>query len=84
MAVLSKPLEMIILKNLIAYSLRLQRMLLRLQGYDMKIVYRPGKEMDGFSRLPNKIMKEAIGLDIKVDFVQFSAQKFACETLMLH
>lgn len=46
----------------------------------MIIAYRPGKEMslaDVFSRLPNKRLKEAIDLDIKVYFVQFSAQKLA-------
>ena len=67
-----KPLEMISLKNLTAAPPRLQRMLLRLQGYDMTIVYRPGKEMtlaDGFFRLPNKKTWEETNLDIKVDFV---------------
>ena len=59
-----KPLEMISLKNLIAVPPRFQRALLRLQEYDMSIIYRPGKEMtlaeDGFSRLPNKKTKEEI------------------------
>ena len=52
-----KPLGMICLKNLTAAPPRLQRMLLRLQEYDVVIKYRPGKEMllaDGLSRLPNK------------------------------
>ena len=52
-----KPLEMIRLKNLIEAPPRLQRMLLRLQEYNLSIIYRPGKEMtlaDRFSRLPNK------------------------------
>ena len=40
-----KPLEMISLKNLIAAPVRMQRMLLRLQQYDLIITYRPGKEM---------------------------------------
>ena len=40
-----KPLEMICLKNLISAPVRLQRMLLRLQQYDMVITYWPGKEM---------------------------------------
>ena len=53
-------------------------MLLHLQGYDMTIVYRLGKEMtlaDGFSRLPNKKTWEEIKLDIRVNFVQFSMKK---------
>ena len=73
-----KPLEMISLKNLIAAPPRLQRMLLRLQEYDLSIIYRPGKEMtlaDGFSRLPNKKTKEEINLNVRVDFVQFSTEK---------
>lgn len=40
-----KPLEMITLKNLGAAPPRLQRLLLRLQGYDMTVKYKPGKEM---------------------------------------
>ena len=54
-------------------------MLLCLQGYGMTIVYRPSKEIslaNNFSRLPNKKAKEAIDLDIKVDFIQF-VQKLA-------
>lgn len=74
-----KPLEMICLKNLTAAPPpRLQRMLLRLQEYDMVIKYRPSKEMlltDGLSRLPNKKNKEVIDLNIKVNFVQFSTEK---------
>ena len=73
-----KPLEMISLKNLTAAPPRLQRMLLRLQEFDMTITYRPGKEMllaDGLSRLPYKKNKVEIDLDIKVDFVQFSTEK---------
>ena len=61
------PLEILNLKNVIAAPPRLQRMLLRLQGYDMIIVYRSGKKMtlaDGFSRPTNKKAKE-IDLDIK-------------------
>ena len=52
-----KPLEMISMKNLIAAPVRLQRMLLRLQQYDMVITYRPGKEMllaDALTHLPSR------------------------------
>ena len=49
-----KPLEMIDLKNLTAAPSRLQRNLLRIQGYYMTIKYKPGSEMllaDPMSRL---------------------------------
>ena len=45
---------MIHLKNLTAASLRLQKMLFRIQGYDFTIKYKPGTEMllaDPLSRL---------------------------------
>ena len=73
-----KPLEMISLKNLIAAPPRLQRMLLRLQEYDLNIIYLPCKVMtlaDEFSRLPNKKTKEEINLNVRVDFVQFPTEK---------
>ena len=40
-----KPLEMIRLMNFTSAPPRLQRMLLRIQGYDMIITYHPGREM---------------------------------------
>ena len=40
-----KPLEQINLKNLADTPARLQKMLLRLQNYDVKIIYHPGREM---------------------------------------
>ncbi|GFR78197.1 retrovirus-related Pol polyprotein from transposon 297 [Elysia marginata] len=49
-----KPLKSIHLKHLKAAPSRLQRMLLRLQPYDLTIDYKPGKEMalaDALSRL---------------------------------
>ena len=73
-----KPLEMISLKNLIAAPPHLQRMLLRLQEYDLSIINRPSKEMtlaEGFSRLPNKKTNQEINLNVRVDFVQFSSEK---------
>ena len=75
-----KPLEMISLKNLTAAPPRLQRMLLRLQGYDFVIKYRPGKEMlvaDCLSRQPNKSRSNLIELDVKVCHVQFSTEKLS-------
>ena len=58
---------MISLKNLTAAPARLQRMLLRLQQYDMVITYRPGMEMllaDALSRLPSGTSRE-IKLDLQ-------------------
>ena len=52
-----KPLEAIKLKNLSQAPPRLQRMLLRVQQYDMQIKYRPGRELllaDALSRLNPK------------------------------
>ena len=49
-----KPLESIHLKHLMSAPPRLQRMLLRLQPYNLTIKYKPGKEMyiaDCLSRL---------------------------------
>lgn len=74
-----KPLEMIQLKNLTAAPARLQRMLMRLQHYDAKIVYRPGKELllaDGLSRLPLKDNKH-IELDVRVNLVHFSKDRLS-------
>lgn len=69
-----KPLEMITLKNLSSAPPRLQRMLLEIQGYDVTISYRPGKEItlaDGLSRLPNAEKSKPINLDLRIQFVQF-------------
>ena len=72
-----KPLEMIQLKNLRAAPPRLQRMLMRLQNYDLQILFKPGKEMllaDGLSRLPST-EDSHIGLDLQVHLVHFGAGK---------
>ena len=71
-----KPLEMICLKNLISTPVRLQRMLLRLQQYDMVITYQPGKEMlltDALSCLPSRANNSEIKLDLRVDAISFAA-----------
>ena len=71
-----KPLEMICLKNLISAPVRLQRMLLRLQQYDMVIMYWPGKEMlltDALSRLPLRANNSEIKLNLRVDTISFAA-----------
>ena len=62
------------MKNLIADPVRLQGMLLRLQQYDMVIMYRPGREMllaDTLSHLPSRTDTE-IKLDLRVDAISMS------------
>ena len=71
-----KPLEMICLKNLISAPVRLQRMFLRLQQYDIVITYRPGKEMlltDALSCLPSRANNSEIKLDLRVKSISFAA-----------
>ena len=73
-----KPLEMIQGKPLAAAPARLQRMLLRMQGYDCTIKYRPGSEMtlaDCLSRLPTRNRDPEIPLDVQVSLVQFSSPR---------
>ncbi|GFS26773.1 transposon Ty3-I Gag-Pol polyprotein [Elysia marginata] len=72
-----KPLKSIHLKHLKAASPRLQRMLLRLQPYDLTIEYKPGKEMalaDALSRLTSSEDPPIKGINVKVHqvFTQFS------------
>ena len=72
-----KPLEMIHLKNLAAAPQRLQRMLLRIQSYDIVIKYKPGKEVtlaDSMSRQPCS-NSESLEFDVQISHVQFSTQK---------
>ena len=73
-----KPLEMIHFKNLTAAPPRLQRMLLRIQGYDFTIKYKPGTEMllaDPMSRLIPLPCEESLDLQ-KVCLVRFSDEKW--------
>ena len=70
-----KPLEMIHLKSLHNAPPHLQRMLLQLQKYDMKIEYRPGSEMllaDVLSRRPARYSQE-IKLNLRVDYIAFTS-----------
>ena len=49
---------------------RLQRLLLKIQGYDFQLVYRPGNQMiiaDVLSILPNPEKNAGIPLDVTVD-----------------
>ena len=55
---------------------RLKRMLLRLQQYDMVIMYWPGKEMllaDALSRLPSRANNTEIKFDLWVNAISFAA-----------
>jgi transposase InsO family protein len=78
-----KPLEMISRKPLTSAPPRLQRLLVKIQGYDFEITYRPGSTMvlsDTLSRLPNPYKKEDVDLDhhvdnISIDLVNFGSNK---------
>ena len=76
-----KPLEMIQQKPLTSAPPRLQRMLLRLQQYDVTVKYRPGKEVliaDGLSRLRKDANSDQhIDLDVQIHNVAFSKEKIA-------
>lgn len=69
-----KPLEKIHKKSLANTPPRLQRMMLRLQNYDITVKYRPGKEMvlaDSLSRLNPSPGKEIL-LEKSIYAVQFT------------
>ena len=73
-----KPLEMIQLKNLHSAPPRLQRMLLRLQNYQVMIKYQPGKMLllaDSLSRLPITLPGTPINLDVRVNLIHFSSDR---------
>ena len=74
-----KPLEAIQLKNLMSAPPRLQRMLLRLQPYDVTIKYRPGKQVlvaDALSRLSPEEEITIPDLNVEIHDVcpQFSSE----------
>ena len=72
-----KSLEMIHLKNLTPAPQRLQRMLLRIQGYDLAIKYKPSTEMllaDPMSR-PNPLPSKELVDQHRVCLVRFSDAK---------
>ena len=73
------PLEMIQIKNLHAAPPRLQRILLRSQNYDVTIRYLPHKTLllaDGRSRLVEDRPDPPVQLDVRVNLVQFSSDRF--------
>ncbi len=73
-----KPLVMILVhKPISKASPRLQHMMLKLQGYQFDIQYRPGMEMifaDTLSRLPSTQNNNPVDLDVRVDIVCFSTE----------
>ena len=69
--------ESIHLKSISQAPPRLQRMLLRIQPYDMKIKYRPGKELllaDALSRIQPR-QGETINLEKTIHCVRWSVEK---------
>ena len=57
---------------------KLQRMIIKLQGYKMQIEYIPGLEMtlaDTLSRLPTTENTDTIDLDIRVDLARFRSER---------
>ena len=72
-----KPLEQINLKNLANTPARLQRMLLCLQNYDVKIIYCPGREMlvtDTLSQYAPMPAPE-VALDLAIHHVHITPEK---------
>ena len=67
-----KPLVMIWDKPLTSAPPRLQRLLIKIQGYNFDIEYKPGNTMllsDTLSRLPNQSKNKEIPLDLRIDGV---------------
>ena len=75
-----KPLESIHLKNLAQAPPRLQRMMLRLQQYDLQIKYRKGSELqlaDFLSRYRPNPKEGELALDHTIHSIQWSDTKLA-------
>ena len=79
-----KPLEMITRKPLRCAPPGLQRLLIKIQGYDFDVRYKPGKSMiisDALSRMPNPDKNQDVQLDVNVEEINshidliFFAQK---------
>ncbi|XP_052756325.1 uncharacterized protein K02A2.6-like [Galleria mellonella] len=80
-----KPLETLFNKPLVSVPARLQRMMMRVQGYDFKVVYTPGKYIyiaDTLSRAPLKdLMHDRVTDEIEIQtcfvlqHVPFSEEK---------
>ena len=80
------PLEMIWKKPIARAPPRLQRMLLKVQGYDFDIQHRPGSEMilaDTLSRLPG-VDASVVDLDLRVDGISIADDIDATAVDMIH
>ena len=79
-----KPLEIICRKPLRSAPPRLQRLLVKIQGYDFNVLYKPGSQMtvpDALSRLPNPKKTEDVPIDLHIDealLVQDTDDDLAC------
>ena len=81
-----KPLETICAKPIHAAPPRLQRMLLQIQGYNIKVKYRPGDTMalaDTLSRLPNPENNAEIELDLRFDGIDLVIDDPECKMIAL-
>ena len=75
-----KPLEMICNKPIAPAPPRLQRMLVKIHGYDYSVKYRPGNEMimsDVLSCLPNPSERSEVQLDLRVDELSLDLVNFS-------
>ncbi|GFS05246.1 transposon Ty3-I Gag-Pol polyprotein [Elysia marginata] len=68
-----KPLEQIFTKQLLAAPMRLQRMLLTLQWYDITVTYRKGKDMQIPDTLSRAYLQESVA---EIDINQVNASEF--------
>ena len=68
-----KPLELIFKKQLLAAPMRLQRMLLALQWYDITVTYRKGKDMQLPDTLSRAYLQESVA---EIDINQVNASEF--------
>ncbi len=69
-----KPLVNLWQRPLTSAPPRLQRLFLKLQGYNLQVSYKPGSEMilsDTLSRLPNPENNREISLDMRVDGIEW-------------
>ncbi|MEE4247439.1 MAG: RNase H-like domain-containing protein [Kangiellaceae bacterium] len=79
-----KPLEDIWKKPLHDMPPRLQRLLIKVQGYDMDVRYKPGKLMqiaDALSRLPNPAKAENIELDVSINTINVNGRMIDIQTI---
>ena len=71
-----KPPEVIYQKPLVAAPKRLQRMLLRLQKYDLEIYFKPGQHMYLADRLPSKLSMDDEVLPIEQEIEEIRMVDF--------